>query len=323
MRRGATELEPPQAGAAHRRGIRTEQDVIDALVRVAPRSRPLAVANGDDCVVLPDGTAITVDLLCEGVHFDDRLAPADVGYKAVAVSVSDLASMGAEPQHMVLALSHPAPDDAWLEDFAGGVAEASARWGIDLVGGDTTRGPSIAVSVTAFGKLVGEPLTRAGAVAGDQVFVAGALGLAGAGYRLDDPPEAALRALRRPDPVVGFALDLARRGLASAAMDVSDGLTRDLPRLARASDVAIAIDPGRIPVPEALRDHPAWRSLALGAGDDYALLFTSSAANEVSALAAEHGVTVTAIGEVRAGSGARCTDGPWPTGAWSHFGEDA
>lgn len=324
MHLGATELEPPQSDAAPGRGIRTEQQVIDALVRAAPVMRPIPVGPGDDCAVLPDGTAVTVDLLVEGVHFDDRLSPADVGFKAVAVSVSDLAAMGATPSHMVLALSHPAPTEDWVTAFARGLAEAAASYRIDLVGGDTTRGGQIAVSVTAFGQVKGRALTRAGARPGDAIYLAGDLGLAGAGYRLTAPPPEALAALRRPRPPVAFALALAHAGLASAAMDVSDGLARDLPRMAAASGVGMTIDPSRILRPLPLAGESTWRSLSLGAGDDYALLFTSGhPVSEVLALGERHGVVVTRIGEVSEGAGARCTDGDWPDDAWAHFGEGA
>ncbi|MCO4743796.1 MAG: thiamine-phosphate kinase [Proteobacteria bacterium] len=314
-------MEPPSADAASR-GICSEDTIIDTLSRSAPVRRALRVGNGDDAVVFPDGTAVTVDVLCEGVHFDDRLSAADVGFKAVAVSVSDLAAMGAEPERFVLAVCHPGPSHEWTQSFAEGVGEACRTFGIDLVGGDTTRASSISVGVTAFGQVVAEPLVRSGAMPGDVLYVVGWLGLAGAGYRLAEPSVAALDALRRPRPPVSFALDLARRGWASAAMDASDGPARDLPRLARASGVRVVLDPGAIPVHADLLDHAERRDLMLGAGDDYALLFTSSAPlADLDALATEHGVAVAAIGHLEAGEGAVCTDGAWPSGAWSHFGE--
>jgi thiamine-monophosphate kinase len=291
-----------------------------------PRS-DLRVGPGDDGAVLPLGDTVTVDALVEGCHFDARLSPADVGYKALAVSVSDLAAMGARPRWAVLALSLPSHDAAWTGEFARGLGEACRRWQVALVGGDTTASPGPrVVSITAGGVLVGAPLRRDGARPGDLLWVTGTLGLAGAGWRLTAPPPAALAALRRPDPPVAFALAVARLGLASAAMDLSDGLAADLPRLLRSSRVhhptlGAWIGPAALPVgdvPDAL-DH------ALRGGEDYQLLLSAPPARsaELQALAGAYGVRLTAIGRCTADATLSLGGGAWPPPAYAHFPSDA
>ncbi len=279
---------------------------------------PPAVDAGDDAAVLADGMAWTVDTLVEGRHVDGRLSPEDVGFKAIAVSVSDLAAMGARPTTALLSLALPSPDPAWLDGFARGVGEALARWDIRLVGGDTvqTDGPRV-ITVTLGGPVRDRAITRTGAHPGDALWVTGTPGLAGAGWRRADPPAEALAALRRPDPPVAFALSLAADALPTAMMDLSDGLGTDVPRLAAASGVRLVVDPGRLPDHPALADDPMGHRFA--GGDDYQLLFTAPAWATVSlfALARAHGVDLHCIGRATVGSGAALPDGSWPKGfAW-------
>lgn len=274
---------------------------------------------------------LTVDTLVEGVHFDERLSPADVGFKAVAASVSDLASTGATPRWMLLALSLPPDPPAlpWVAAFAEGLREACARFGVYLIGGDVTgvpRGGPRFVSPTLSG-VATAPMLRSTARPGDALWVTGQLGLAGAGWRLQHPPPAALQRLRRPIPPLSFALALAARGLATAAMDLSDGLAADLPRLAQASGVRAVIGAERLPVPGVLADHPGRLALQLCGGEDYELLFTAAdgADEAIAQLARTHGVTVTRIGAIEAGHGTiLCGEGgeplPWPDPAFDHFG---
>ncbi len=286
----------------------------------------LIVPPGDDAAVFADGLVVTVDTLVEGVHFDARLSAEDVGYKAVAVSVSDLAAMGASPRWAVLALTLPAQDAAWVAGFSAGLHAALRQWGVRLAGGDTTRGPVRVVSLTLGGQVVAAPLTRAGAAPGDVLWVTGTPGLAGVGWMHPSPPAEALAALRRPQPPVDFALDLARAGLATAAMDLSDGLARDLPRLAQASGVRVAVDPGSLPAePMTPPAVPPAAHQALVGGDDYELLFTAPAAatDAVRALARARGVRVTPIGRCETpdelGPCATLGDMPWPAPAFRHF----
>lgn len=306
-----------------------EDRVIDALL-AAQRARTPApdprvtVGPGDDAAVLADGTALTVDALVEGIHWDHRLSPADVGFKALAVSVSDLASMGARPAWALLTLALPAADPAWVDAFSAGLAEACARWDVALVGGDTvhTTGPRL-VSLTLGGRCVAAPLVRSGARPGDVVWVTGSPGLASLGWRLPDPPAEALDALRRPDPPLAFALELASRGWATAAMDLSDGLERDLPRLCRASGVGAVIDVDRV-VRHRLLAGDAWAH-AVSGGDEYQLLFTADAAHadELRALADRHDVWLTPIGRCDDSGVPKLSDRDWPRGSFLHFGRRA
>lgn len=298
-------MEPPQRPDA-------ESRVLAALCAAAPAPHA-PEGPGDDAAVRPGGEVVTVDTLVEGVHFDQRLSPADVGWKAVAVSVSDAAAMGAQPGWIALALSLPEPlDEHWLAAFAEGLGDACRRWQIQLIGGDTTRSPGPRfVSVTLGGQCVGAPMTRAGGRPGDTLWVTGTLGRAGAGWALPEPDDDALAALRRPDPPLAFALDLARRGLATAAMDVSDGLAADLPRLCAASRCGARVGP--IPTD---RGELGWTG-----GDDYELLFAAAPGQDhaVRTLAARHGRIVTPIGALAEGPCTRL-DGAWPTPRFAHWG---
>lgn len=299
--------------------------MIDALLRARPPAGPPPLLDlGDDAAILAPHErpmAWTVDTLVEGRHWDARLSPGDVGFKALAVSVSDLAATGAIAAHALLSLALPSSDPAWIDGFARGLAEALARWDVRLVGGDTVRtdGPRV-VGLTVGGPVLHRAMSRRGARPGDDLWVTGVPGLAGAGWRRPDPPAAALAALRRPDPPVAFALALARTGLARAAMDLSDGLGADVPRLARASGVRLIVDPAALPAHPALADDPFGHAFA--GGDDYALLWCAAPADQprIAALARACGVTATRIGHAAQGAGAALPDGRWPQG-FAHFGE--
>ena len=283
----------------------------------------LDVDAGDDCAVVDRTEAVTVDALVEGVHFDGRLSPEDVGFKAIAVSVSDLAAMGARPRWVVVALSLPTlPDPTpWVDGLARGLDQAARRFGVHRIGGDLTAGPVRSISTTAAGRCVAAPLRRSGAAPGQILWVTGVVGLAGAGWMFDDPDPTALSALRRPAPPVAFALDLAAAGHATAAMDLSDGLGADLPRLARASGVAAHLDADALPTPPCLVDHPRRLAAQIGGGEDYQLLFTSppERSGAIRALASRHAITVTAIGRIAAGAGVHLVGAAWPEAAFAHF----
>ena len=279
------------------------------------------VGPGDDAAVLDDGTALTVDALVEGVHWDARLTAEDVGFKTLAVSVSDLASVGAQPAWALLTLALPDEDLGWVEDFSRGLAAACARWDVTLVGGDTvfTPGPKL-VSLTLGGRCVAAPMLRSAARPGHVVWVTGSPGLASLGWRLAEPPQEALDALRRPDPPVAFALALARAGWVGAAMDLSDGLERDLPRLCAASGVGCVIDPDRVARHRLLADEH-WAH-AVSGGDEYQLLFTTppDRAQDVRELAEAFDVWITPIGACDDSGAARLTDRAWPGASFRHFG---
>lgn len=297
-----------------------EFDLIARHFTRPSRRDDVVVGVGDDCAVLsvPPGheLAVSIDTLVAGRHFPVQTPPADIARKAVAVNVSDLAAMGATPAWMTLALTLPERDEAWLSAFAAGLFQALDEHGMSLVGGDTTRGP-LTLSLQAHGLVpAGRALRRTGARPGDRVVVSGTPGDAGYGLKLALGQATAtgadagyLRArLDRPTPRV--ALGLALRGLASAAIDVSDGLAQDLSHILAGSGVGAELALERLPVSPALARvcaAPEAERLALAGGDDYELCFTvpAGAEPELPRLAQEAGVALTVIGTITATPGLR------------------
>jgi thiamine-monophosphate kinase len=283
---------------------------------------------GDDAAVLalPKDTELVaaVDTIVAGRHFPAGTDARSIGHRALAVNLSDMAAMGATPAWATLALTLPGVDAAWLGRFSAGLLDLADAHSVALVGGDTTRGP-LTVSVQVLGHVpIGAALRRSGARAGDLLAVTGTLGDAGAGLAfLAAPPAAGAHAaaaalihrFEYPAPRVQFGL--AARGVATAAMDLSDGLVGDLPKLAHASGLAAHVDVDRLPLSDAMRAAaPGSQALdwALAAGDDYELLLAVPAARigALEAAAARLNLTLTVIGELRSGSGV----------TWSLNGED-
>lgn len=239
---------------------------------------------GDDCAVVdvaPEQQLVmTTDTLASGVHFPAEARPQDIGHKALAVSLSDLASMGAKPRWVLLNLSLPRADAAWLEAFAEGFFAMAQAAEVQLIGGDTIKAP-LAVGVQALGLVPrGAALLRSGAQAGDDIYVSGDLGGAGLGlkcHRERQPLTAELQQkFHRPIP--RCALGERLRGIASACIDISDGLLQDLGHIAQASQVGAKLELERIPRNPDLSDlsmHDQL-ALALNAGDDYELCFTAA-----------------------------------------------
>jgi thiamine-monophosphate kinase len=323
--------------------------LIDRIhARTAQVREDVRLGIGDDAALLavPAGQelAVAIDTLVEGVHFPHGTAPADIGWKALAVNLSDLAAMGATPAWALLALTLPElPAEAQaarVDGLADGFAQLAQAYGVALVGGDTTRGP-FALSVAVHGFVPpGQALRRDGARAGDLVFVTGTLGDAAAGLQRlapsADPDEEKrrdfLRArLHRPQPRVAAGLSL--RGRASACIDVSDGLLADLGHLCTASAVGAEIEVERLPLSCALLgscDEAAAHDYALAGGDDYELCFTvpPALAGEVQADLARLGCGATRIGRIVEAPGVRVrgAEGEWLTPArrgWDHFADDA
>lgn len=299
-----------------------EAYVIRALTSPADDAR-VHVGPGDDAAVLADGTVLTADALVEGVHWDHRHSAEDVGARLVAVNASDVAAMGARPSWALLTLSLPVPlDRAWVDGFARGLQGALRALGIPLLGGDTTRSPlGVHASLTMAGWLVAAPLLRAGAGPDEDIWVSGTLGDAGGGFSLPDPPAPLLDALRRPAPPLDLGPALAEAGLATAAMDLSDGLATDLPRLCRASGVGAVVDPDALPISAALSSAiPDPIDLAAGFGDDYTLLFTASPAHaaRVRDLGQRLGVRLSRVGRTTRAPAVILQGRPWPAG-WQHF----
>jgi thiamine-monophosphate kinase len=278
----------------------------------------VVVGIGDDAAVLalPRDTELVaaVDTIVAGRHFPETTEARSIGHRALAVNLSDLAAMGATPAWATLALTVPNADPAWLQPFSAGLLELADAHQVVLVGGDTTRGP-LTVSVQILGHVPrGGALRRSGARAGDLLAVTGTLGDAGAGLAfVADAPTSAPRAavqwlierFNYPSPRVQFGL--AARGIASAAMDLSDGLVGDLPKLARASGLAAHIAVDRLPLSDAMRAAVPLnqaRAWALAAGDDYELLLAVPPPRyrELEAAAAQLNLTLTEVGELRDGS---------------------
>lgn len=301
--------------------------------RVATRD-DVALGIGDDAAVLrvPAGRELVVamDTLNAGVHFPDETAPADIGWKALAVNLSDLAAMAAEPAWCTLSLSLPQADAGWLDAFLDGFLGLAAQHRVALVGGDTTRGP-LSVCVTVHGLVEpGRALRRDGARVGDAIWVSGSLGDAAgalAQWRAGAAMDAFLRErLNRPTPRLALLPALRH---AHAGIDVSDGLLADLGHLCAASGVGAQLDLFALPASEALRacfDDEARVRLQATGGDDYELCFTApeAARDAILRAAADAGVAVTAIGRVVAGDGvlALGADGvPWQSSGtgYDHF----
>jgi thiamine-monophosphate kinase len=288
---------------------------------------------GDDCALLrPDAgleLAVTTDMLVEGRHFLPGADPAALGHKALAVNLSDLAAMGAAPRWALLAISLPRVDEAWLAAFAEGFFGLAGRHGVDLVGGDTTRAQLTTIAVTALGEVpAGLALFRAGAKPGDDIWVSGELG--GAALALVHPEiaEAAQR-LHRPEPRVELGERL--RGLAHAAIDVSDGLAGDLMHVLTRSGVAATVNYAQVPRAAAFRQlgNPKLeKDCVLSGGDDYELLFTAAAERrgDLAALARELRIPLSRIGSIARGEPKLAvldeSGRPLPyRGGFDHFGK--
>lgn len=312
-----------------------EFDLIDRIRSRAAARRDVVLGIGDDAALLqvPAGHQLVVctDTLNVGVHFPTDTAAADIGWKALAVNLSDLAAMAATPAWCTLSLSLPEPDEAWLDAFLDGFCTLAARHGVALVGGDTTRGP-LSISVTVHGLVEpGRALLRSGARAGEDIWVSGTVGDAAAALALlglgndgqtpantaspspDSPCDDASLAALRPHldrPIPRVELGRALQGIASAALDISDGLLADLGHLCRASTVGAEVELDSLPASAALLtafDPLRRHVLQATGGDDYELCFTApvAAADQIKAAAESAGVEVTRIGRTVEGDGVR------------------
>jgi len=276
---------------------------------------------GDDAavVIVPSGQRLVaaVDTLVSGVHFPDNTPAADIGWRALAVNLSDMAAMGATPRWFTLSLCMPVADERWLAEFANGLRAAAEPFDVQLIGGDTVKGP-LNISVQILGLVEADGwLTRAGAHPGDVLFVSGAPGEAAGGLRVmqeslhggTSDAKHLLQRFLRPEPRV--MLGRALRNVATAAMDVSDGLLVDLSKLSAASGCGAQLFLDTLPQSPALhRVFGAKMSeqLMLNGGDDYELLFTAPAesAAQVAELASQVGVTCSRIGVMDASGRVQC-----------------
>ncbi|MCO5124596.1 MAG: thiamine-phosphate kinase [Rhizobacter sp.] len=311
----------------------------DLIARYFARpARRALLGVGDDCALLAPAAgmqlATSCDMLVEGRHFLSTVAPDRLGHKALAVNLSDLAACGAAPLAFTLALSMPRAEEAWLDGFSRGLFALADAHGCELVGGDTTQGP-LCICISVFGEVpAAQALLRSGARAGDDLYVSGTLGdarLALEAFRgtLDltgDALTTARAAMELPQPRV--ALGIALRGVATSAIDVSDGLLGDLAHLLRLSGVGARLEVDALPRSATLAAQaPAvQRECTLAGGDDYELLFTAppGRADAVQAAAVAGGVAATRIGRVEAEAGLRLFDAegralPNTWGSFDHF----
>ncbi|MBL8287521.1 MAG: thiamine-phosphate kinase [Rubrivivax sp.] len=302
--------------------------------RAAPSRVTLGI--GDDCALIaPEAgmaMAVSTDMLIEGRHFLSTVAPERLAHKALAVNLSDLAACGAEPLAFTLALAMPRADEAFLGPFAAGLFACADAHGIELAGGDTTAGP-LSICITVFGQVPQETaLLRSGARAGDDLWVSGRLGdarlalevfrgratLGAAAF------EGVREAMERPQP--RLALGSALRGVASSAIDLSDGLIGDLGHVLAASQVGATIDADALPRSAVLagQDVALQRLCVLAGGDDYELLFSAPPARRAAVQAASRlaGTPVTRCGHIDAAAGLRVLDAagqPLPANLWHGF----
>lgn len=318
-----------------------EFSLIAALQRALaalPADPGTELGIGDDAALLQaEGRlAVAVDTLVEGVHFPIGTDSAALGWKSLAVNLSDLAAMGARPRWALLSLTLPQADRAFVEGFAQGWAALAGEHGVQLVGGDTTRGP-LSISVTVLGQAPAQPLLRSGAAGGDELYLSGCCGEAAAGLALrqqrlvlDDAVSRGklLARLERPQPRV--ALGQALAGIASAALDVSDGLLADLGHLLAASGgLGAVLDCADLPVSPALRlaatDAEQRRRWQLAGGDDYELLFSAAPAQRDAVIEAARcsQTAVSRIGRLTSTGDIDLRLGGQPlappSGGWRHF----
>jgi thiamine-monophosphate kinase len=290
------------------------------LIRRFFSKRPMRQAGtslgiGDDCALiqLSEGyeLALSVDTLVSGTHFFPNVDPESLGHKALAVNLSDLAAMGASPKWVTLALTLPETDEIWLEAFSQGFFALADRFDVDLIGGDTTRGP-LSITIQVMGEIPkGLELRRSGASAGDIIYVSGPLGSAGLGLKIRQglnsyEDDDCLRALERPEPKI--ILGTLLRGFASAAIDVSDGLISDLGHILEASHVGARIDFNHLPLSKGVHKYIQAThdyEMPITAGDDYELCFTVPQAvrDNLERWLAQNNLNAFAIGEIQATPG--------------------
>ncbi len=292
----------------------------DLIRRHFTRATPSALLGvGDDCALLQvsqgNVLAVSSDMLVRGTHFFADADPYCLGHKTLAVNLSDLAAMGATPRWATLALSLPSVDEMWLAQFSAGFFALAQQYQVDLVGGDTTRG-ALNLCVTIMGEVpVGKALRRDGAKIGDEIWVSGKLGDAALALAylqgkvsLNKAEFSAVeRALHQPQPRV--ALGLALRGIASSAIDISDGLWADLGHILTASNVAAQLEFSALPISSVLQNKssltPFFQQCTLAGGDDYELCFTAAVQHHAELLRLSIGLNLplTCIGKVVAGKG--------------------
>ena len=301
--------------------------------------------TNDGAVLTPRpglGLVVTVDAMVAGVHFLPDDPPETLGRKLLRVNLYDLAAMGARPLGYLLVTAFPkGTDESWIAEFAAGLAQDQAEFGVHLMGGDTVSTPGpLTLSLTAFGEAApAQVLHRSGARDGDDIYVSGDLGGAALGLKVlrgevqnlsEADRDLAVRRYRVPEPRLRLGQALAARGLASAALDVSDGLMADLGHIAKASGLSATVEAEAVSLPPALvralgSGRELWAAVLSG-GDDYELLFTAAPAMAaaITDLSRDLDLPLTRIGRMSAGQGTRVLDGrgqemALSSSGWTHF----
>ncbi|MGH2773113.1 MAG: thiamine-phosphate kinase [Actinomycetota bacterium] len=288
-----------------------EFGLIERLIRIAGKAPGGEIWAGDDCAVVGgpgEEALVTTDLLVEKVHFDLQLTgPSDLGYKAMAANLSDIAAMGGTAWRAVAALAlRPELDMAWVEDLFSGMAGCAGQFGCGIIGGDITRGDCLTIAVTALGRAGEAVVFRSGALPGDAVAVTGTLGASAAGYRLlragNRERSDLLDAHRRPVPRLPEAEALVPHR-PTAMIDISDGLVADLGHICEASEVGVVVEASALPMVDlsGLGIDRGALQLALGGGEDYELCFTIASGRfeaASAAVTAATGTPVSRIGEI-------------------------
>ena len=304
---------------SHNANLRLDEfSLIEKYFKNQKISRPDVILGiGDDAALVnvPSNCllVLSMDTLVEGVHFPPQTSPFDIGYKALAVNLSDLAAMGAEPAWMTLALTLPEINTTWLDEFTKGLNQLAKQFNVQLIGGDTTRGP-LTVTIQVHGFV--QPhhvLSRHGAKVGDKIYVSGTLGDAGLGLQIalgnrDLPIQDKLFVLQRLNrPIPRIQLGILLREIATSAIDISDGLLADLNHILKSSNVGARINAKNIPLSQALQNLPLAEAqqLALTAGDDYELCFTIPTENENTLIArlSHLEINYSSIGEIQKAPG--------------------
>jgi len=315
----------------------SEFKLIELLRQRMPAARKdVHLGIGDDgALLMPPAEyelVVSTDTLVVGVHFPNDTKAEDIGWKSLAVNLSDMAAMGAAPAWALLALTMPTADVAFVEGFIDGFSALANLHDVALVGGDTTKGP-LSITITMIGFVpIGRAICRKGARVGDHVLVTGTLGDAAAGLRCLTQPSLVVNPLQRDlllarlnRPTPRIAAGLALRHGATACIDVSDGLFADLGHIAQQSQVGIEINASLLPSSASLLaafDEPTRRQLQLAGGDDYELAFTVPPhyVRQVTQHLMQQGCNVTCIGEVIAGAGVRVVDARGNNAELSHLG---
>lgn len=286
----------------------TEFDLIYKLINTQSINRPDVLTGiGDDCAILsvPENhsLAVTMDTLVEGIHFPESVSAFSIGYKSLAVNLSDLASTGAKPAWVTLSLSMPTANESWIKNFAKGLFTLANKYNVQLIGGDTTSG-SLSVTIQAHG-FVKKPLLRSGAKQGDLIYVSGYIGDASLGLRSyngeNNISECCVNRLNQPEPRI--ELGLALSAIATSCIDISDGLISDLGHICQQSSCGADILLNNIPLSSDyvayFNDQPDY-SNAVSFGDDYELCFTISSEDKrkISNISKELGIELTCVGKI-------------------------